>query len=132
MARHSNAGTPGLSLLSGDGYAGLRSASFRVAGVPWLALTVLIAIVGVTIAFQFQFQQRDVSYRELTSRFDSGPWWGIMVTPERRMLLDNYAADLHEQSLPADKLLVIYEGPGYYLYWNGEIAANSYWIGRGR
>ena len=79
--------------------------------------------------FQFQFQQRDVPYRELTSRFDSGPWWGIKVTPERRSLLDSFAADLREKALPADKLLVIDEGSGYYLYWNGEIAANSYWIG---
>jgi hypothetical protein len=112
-----------------DGEAGLSPAGSRSVRVPWLALAVLTAIVGVTVMFQFQFQQRDVSYRELTSRFDSGPWWGIKVTPERRSLLDSYAADLREQALPADRLLVIDEGSGYYLYWNGEIAANSYWIG---
>jgi hypothetical protein len=78
--------------------------------------------------FQFQFQQRDVSYSALTSRFDSGPWWGIKVMPERRRLLDSYAADLHAQALPDDKLLVMYEGSGYYLYWNGDIAANTYWL----
>ena len=120
------------SLRPREGDAGLPSAGSRSAGVPWLALAVLTAIVGVTVMFQFQFQQRDVSYRELTSRFDSGPWWGIKVTPERRRLLDSYAADLHEQALPDDKLLVMWEGSGYYLYWNGEIAANSYWSGPDR
>jgi len=117
------------SLRPGDGDAGLPPTGSRKAGVPWLALAVLTAIIGVTIMFQFQFQQRDVSYRELTSRFDSGPWWGIKVTPERRRLLDSYAADLHAQARSDDKLLVINEGSGYYLYWKGEIAANSYWIG---
>jgi len=116
------------ALRPADGEAGLPSAASSRAGVPWLALAVLIAIVGVTVAFQYRFLQRDVSYAQLTSRFDSGPWWGIKVTPERRRLLDGYAADLHERALPDDKLLVIYEGSGYYLYWKGEIAANTYWI----
>jgi hypothetical protein len=122
-------GPSALPFRPGDGGAGLPSALSGSAGVPWLALAVLIAIVGVTVTLNIQFQQRDVAYGELTSRFDSGPWWGIKVTPERRRLLDSYAADLHAQALPADKLLVIDEGSGYYLYWNGEIAANSYWIG---
>jgi len=113
----------------GDGGAGLLPAPSSSAGVPWLALAVLIAIVGVTVTLNFQFQQRDVAHGELTSRFDSGPWWGIKVTPERRRLMDSYAADLHAQALPDDKLFIMYEGSGYYLYWTGEIAANSYWIG---
>jgi len=95
--------------------------------LPWLALVVLVTVVGVTVVCQFQ--QRDVAYGESTSRLDSGPWWGIKVTPERRRLMDGFAADLNEQALPEDKLLVMFEGSGYYLYWNGEIAANSYWIG---
>ena len=96
--------------------------------LPWLALVVLVAVVGVIVVFQFQFQQRDVSYAQLTSRFDSGPWWGIKVTPERRRLLDSFASDLRAQSRPDDALLVFYQACGYYLYWRGEIAANSYWL----
>ena len=96
--------------------------------LPWLALVVLVAVVGVTMAFQFQFQERDVPYRELTSRFDSGPWWGIKVTPERRRLLDAFAVDLRAQGRPADALLIFYQSCGYYLYWGGDIAANSYWL----
>jgi hypothetical protein len=98
------------------------------AHLPWLALAVLVAVVGVTVVFQFQFQQREVPYRELTSRFDSGPWWGIKVTPERRRLMDSFAADLRVESRPDDELLVFYEACGYYLYWGGGIAANSYWL----
>jgi len=113
---------------SEDDAGGLPPAASRSAGVPWLALAVLIAAVGVTVAFQFQFQQRDVPYAQLTSRFDSGPWWGIKVTPERRLLLDGYSADLREQARPDDELLVMYEGSGYYLYWTGGIAANTYWL----
>jgi len=96
--------------------------------LPWLALVVLIAVVGVTVVFQFQFQQRDLPYRALTSRFDSGPWWGIRVMPERHELLDGFAGDLSAQCRPDDKLLIFYQACGYYLYWNGAIAANSYWL----
>jgi len=97
--------------------------------LPWLALVALVAVVGVTVVFQFQFQQREMPYAQLTSRFHSGPWWGIKVTPERRRLMDGFATDLREQALPDDKLLVFYEACGYYLYWKGAIAANTYWIG---
>ena len=38
------------------------------------------------------------SYVQLTSRFDSGPWWGIKVTPERRQLMDGFAADLRARA----------------------------------
>ena len=93
---------------------------------PWVALVALVAVVGVLVAFQFQLQQGGVPYGRLTSRFDSGPWWGIEVTAEQRRLLDGFAGDLQVQSRPHDALLIFYEGCGYYLYWGGRIAANSY------
>jgi len=113
--------------LDSAGLGGAPGAS-RKASAPWLALCVLIAVIGVTVSFQFQFQQRDVAYGELTSRFDSGPWWGIKVTPERRHLLDDFAADLRAQGRPDDELLVYYEGCGYYLFWRGAIASSAYWV----
>jgi len=97
--------------------------------VPWLALAALVAVLGVTVAFQFQFQQRDAAYSQLTARFASGPWWGIKVTPGRRSHMDAYAADLRSQTRPDDALFVFDEGSGYYLYWNGAIASNTYWGG---
>ncbi len=97
------------------------------AGV-WSAAIVLVAVVAVTVVFQFQFQQRDIARRELTSRFTSGPWWGIKVTPERRKLLDTFAADLTAQARPDDQLLIFFGGSGYYLYWRGSIASNGYWL----
>ena len=106
----------------------LTSRAASAGRLPWLALVVLVAVVGVTVVFQFQFQQRDVSYAQLTSRFDSGPWWGIKVMPGRRRLLEGFAGDLRAQSRPDDKLLVFYQSSGYYLFWNGEVAANSYWL----
>jgi len=95
---------------------------------PWLALAVLIAVVGVTIVFQFQFQQRDVAYSSLTRRCDFGPWWGVVLTPERYQTLKTFDADLRAQSDPGDELLVFYQACGYYLFWRGGIAANSYWL----
>jgi hypothetical protein len=94
--------------------------------LPWVALVALVAVVGVLVAFQFQFQQGGVPSGRLTSRFDSGPWWGIEATAEQRRLLDGFARDLQGQSRPDDALLIFYEGCGYYLYWRGRIAANSY------
>lgn len=115
-----------LEAVTVSGTAAARSPSR--AHLPWLALAVLVAVVGVTVVFQFQFQQREVPYRELTSRVDAGPWWGIKVTPERRRLLDSFASDLRVQSRPHDALLVFYQACGYYLFWRGSIAANSYWL----
>jgi hypothetical protein len=94
------------------------------ARLPWLALAALVAILGVSVVSQFQGRQ--VADRELTSRFDAGPWWGINVSPGERLLMDGFAADLRAQSQPGDTLLVFYHASGYYLYWDGEIAANSY------
>lgn len=97
--------------------------------IPWLALATLAAVAAVTVSFNFQYQSRDVPYSQLTSRFDSGPWWGIKVTPGRRRQMDAFGADLRTATTPADKLLVYFEGSGYYLYWNGAIASNTYWTG---
>ena len=97
-------------------------------GTSWLALLVLVAILGVTVAFQFQFQERAVPYSDLTKRFDFGPWWGIRVTPERYAELRLYSTDLQAQGRPGDQLLEFSQAPGYYLFWNGGIAANSYWL----
>jgi len=94
--------------------------------LPWVALVALVAVVGVLVTFQFQFQEGGVPPGRLTSRFDSGPWWGIAATTEQRRLLDGFARDLQGQSRPEDALLIFYEGCGYYLYWRGRIAANSY------
>jgi hypothetical protein len=91
-------------------------------------MAVLLAVLTVTVVFQFQFQQRDMPYRELTSRFDSGPWWGISVSEERRRLMDTFAADLEVQAQPDDQLLIFFQGSGFYLYWTGDIAANGYWL----
>ncbi len=94
--------------------------------VPWLALIGLVAVLGTLVTFQFQFQQAGVPYSQLTSRFAAGPWWGIAATAEQRGVQDAFASDLKEQSRPDDALLIFYESCGYYLYWGGPIAANSY------
>jgi len=107
------------------------AAGLRRGRAPWLALVVLVAVVGVTVTFQFRFQQHDVPYSALTSRFDSGPWWGIKVTPERRAQVDSLAAGLRATARPGDKLLVLYVAPGYYLLWNGPVAAYAYWMDSG-
>jgi hypothetical protein len=105
---------------------GLEATWGRLAA--WLPLIVLVAVVGVTFSFQYQFQQGGAARHELTSRFASGPWRGIAVTPERRAFMDGFAADLRDQTEPGDSLVVLYEDSGLYLYWKGPIAANTYWL----
>ena len=75
--------------------------------LPWLALVVLVAVVGVTISLQFRFQVRDVPYTQLTERCDFGPWSGIMLTVPRDRLLREVDADLRAQALPGYKLLIL-------------------------
>jgi hypothetical protein len=98
------------------------------ARAPWLALAVLIAVLAVTVVFQFQFQQRELPYAELTRRCDFGPWWGIKLRPERYDELKAFSADLRSEARPGDQLLIFYQACGYYLFWPGGIAANSYWL----
>ncbi len=93
--------------------------------LPWLSLIALVALVAATIALQLQYQQRHAPFGDLEARFDSGPWWGIAVTPDLHDWLEQYARDLEETSNPGDSLLVFYGNPGLYLAWPGSIAANS-------
>jgi hypothetical protein len=113
-----------------DGAGGVESRppAERRRSVPWLALVVLAGVVGVTISFQFQFQQVGRSYGDLTSRMDSGPWRGILVEPEQHRHAEEFAADLRAQGRPEDQLLVFDGGTGLYLYWTGAIASNYYWM----
>ena len=106
--------------------AGGALAAPRPGRLSWLAMAALLAVLALTIVFQFQFQQGGLPYSSLTSRFDSGPWWGIKVTPGQRAQADGFARDLRAQTRPGDQLLVFYGGSGYYLYWSGGIASNAY------
>ncbi len=94
--------------------------------VPWPALAGLAGVVLVTLAFQVQFQYGGAGWRDLSARMDSGPWSGIAVTPGQRGRLDLFATDLASEAHPGDELLVYPQGSAYYLYWPGEIAANTY------
>lgn len=96
---------------------------------PVLAIVVLIAILGVTVSFQFREQARLAP--QATVRFSEGPWWGISVPKAEHAFVTRLADDLAATARPDDKLLVFYGGSGVYLLWNGDIAANSYWIRHG-
>ena len=98
----------------------------RARGAVWPALVGLGAVVLVTLAFQLQFQYGQAGWRDLSVRMTSGPWRGIAVTPAQRAGLDRFAADLAGEARPEDQLLVYPQGAAYYLYWPGEIAANTY------
>jgi hypothetical protein len=113
---------------SADALPGVSTGAAGRGRLPWLALTALVGVLAATLVFQFQFQQRDVPYSSLTRRCDFGPWWGISLTPERHALLEEFSADLAAQTRPDDRLLIFYQASGYYLFWPGDIAANSYWL----
>ena len=98
---------------------------------PWLALAVMTALVCVTLIFQFQFQQRDVPYGDLSVKLTSGPWRGIKVTEPRAALVRSVESDFATVTRRDDALMVMYDSPGYYLFWDGPIASNSYWLHAG-
>jgi len=98
---------------------------------PWPALVGLVALVAVTLAFQYQFQERNVPYGELTRRMTSGPWWGIAVTPSRAALMTSIQTDVAREARKGDSLLIEYQAPGLYLSWNGPIASTTYWLSPG-
>lgn len=92
---------------------------------PWPALAGLAAVVLVTLAFQAQFQYGGVAGKDLSERMSSGPWEGIAVTVAQRERLDSFETDVAREGRSGDRLLVYPWGAAYYLYWPGEIAANT-------
>jgi hypothetical protein len=95
-----------------------------------LVMVALAGILAVTIIFQFQFIPRNVPYGQLTTWMDRGPYWGIHTTVSRKAFLTTASADLKAVLRPGDKLMVMYQVPGLYLYWPGPVASNSVWISR--
>ncbi len=98
----------------------------RVRGRPWPALAGLAAVVLVTLAFQAQFEYGGHGGRDTSERMSAGPWKGIAVTTAQRERLDGFADALAREGRSGDSLLVYPWGAAYYLYWPGEIAANTY------
>lgn len=107
----------------------LESARRPRVWAPWLALVVLVAVLGIAVSFQFR-QQAHLDPRA-TTRFTEGPWWGISVPSSEHAFVTRLAADLADQERAGDKLLVFYGGAGLYLFWHGDVATNSYWIRQG-
>jgi hypothetical protein len=98
---------------------------------PVLAAVALTAIVAICVVFQFQFIARNVPYGDLTAWMDSGPYWGIHTTADRKAYLDEFERTLEANSTPKDLLLVWSQFPGAYLYWPYGTATCSVWIGEG-
>jgi hypothetical protein len=101
----------------------VRTTSARV---PIVAIAVLVAILAVTVSFQFRQQARLAP--QATIRFSDGPWWGISASLAEYEFVSGIGADLAASAHAGDALLVFYGAPGVYLFWDGDIAANSYWI----
>jgi hypothetical protein len=98
---------------------------------PALAAVALTAIVAICVVFQFQFIARNVPYGDLTAWMDSGPYWGIHTTAQRKAYLDEFERTLEANSSPQDRLLVWSQFPGAYLFWPYRTATCSVWIGEG-
>jgi hypothetical protein len=98
----------------------------RGGAASWPAVLGLGAVVLVTLVFQVQFQYGQAGWRDLSSRVESGPWRGIAVTPEQHGRLARFAEDLAGEARAGDRLLAYPQAAALYLYWPGEIAANTY------
>lgn len=96
---------------------------------PWLACAALTGVLAVAVSVQYQ--QVGALRSQPTIRFSDGPWSGIRVTAAEHTGITAIAADLAAKQRPDDKLLVFYGGAALYLYWTGDVCANSYWIRAG-
>lgn len=104
---------------------GLEPLGRRRSAVPWMAAAGLAALVVVTLAFQVQFQAGGAKASDLVVRMEGGPWKGIALTAPQGEWLDRYSADLDVYAHPDDRLLAYPQAAALYLYWPGEIAANT-------
>jgi hypothetical protein len=91
----------------------------------WLVMLSLMAVMGVTIAFMFQYLPRDVPYSTYRVRVADGPYAGLLVGENDARTLADLRRDLARHAAPGDRLMVFYESPGYYLFWPHRIATNS-------
>ena len=92
----------------------------------WLGGRGLAPSCVATLAFQVQFQLAGRPVADSRRAMDSGPWKGIALTPPQRGCSIRFAADLARRRDPATELLAYPQGGGLYLYWPGEVAANTY------
>jgi hypothetical protein len=123
---------PAAAEAAGTSRLPFRDAGERVARHgPVLAAVALSAIVAICVVFQFQFIARNVPYGELTAWMDSGPYWGIHTTADRKAYLEEFERTLEANSSPEDRLLVWSQFPGAYLFWPYRTATCSVWIGEG-
>ena len=94
--------------------------------VSWAAAAGLAAVVAATLAFQVQFQAGGAASPALVARMEDGPWKGIALTAPQERLLGEYSSDLAAAARPDDRLLAYPQAAALYLYWPGEVAANTY------
>lgn len=92
----------------------------------WPAVVGLAAVVVATLAFQIWPGDGAPRYSALTARMKTGPWAGISLTEAQRSVLDGFAADLAETVRPGDGLLAYPQAAAFYLYWTGDVTANTY------
>lgn len=97
----------------------------RRARTSWLPAACLAAVVVGALAFQVQFQAGGAQLSQLRERMAGGPWRGIALTAPQRELLERFSTDLARAARPGDQLLVYPQGAAFYLYWPGEVAANT-------
>jgi hypothetical protein len=95
-------------------------------GISLAAVVGSAAVVVATLAFQVQFLPGGVSTSALAVRMHDGPWKGIALTTAQQSLLDIYAADLAREARSDDSTLAYPQAAALYLFWPGEIAANTY------
>jgi hypothetical protein len=105
---------------------GLQPLGRGRSGVSWAAAAGSAAVVVATLAFQVQFLPGGVGPSELAGRMQDGPWKGIALTEPQRELLDSYSDDLARQARTDDMVLAYPQAAALYLFWPGEIAANTY------
>jgi hypothetical protein len=94
-------------------------------GVSWVAAGGLAAVVVATLAFQVQFLPGDVSATALAARMQDGPWKGIVLSRTQQEVLSTYSADIAREARPHDTMLAYPQAAALYLFWPGEIAANT-------
>ena len=94
----------------------------------WLGAASVVVVITAGLVFQWVAAYSEAPMRQLTARVQSGPYRGLLTTPERRAFVQGLSADIGAVARPSDRIQVLGLSPAGYLLSPVPPAGASVWL----